>query len=209
MIKYALIDDHRIIREGIISLMEDHSDIILHFDASNGSEIQRKIDELGPPDIILLDIAMPIMDGYQSMEWLSQHHPDIKVLALSMHSEEHAASRMLMLGAKGFISKDVRNAELVAAMRYLHTGDLAYRSQAPSLTTHIKPSLHHLLNFSNRELEYLRLCAQGLSDEKIADAMCLSRRTVEKYREALTQRLNLKTKNDLTNYAFRNGLATR
>ena len=123
----ALVDDHKLFREGITSLIEmvcNHCSIL--FEAGNGIELQKKLHTDHQPDIILMDITMPGMDGYASMEWLHENFPLIKVLVVTMVEQEESVVRMLRLGASGYLAKDVEPAELKEALSSIMTKGYYY-----------------------------------------------------------------------------------
>ncbi|MEQ9412819.1 MAG: response regulator transcription factor, partial [Cyclobacteriaceae bacterium] len=111
-IKLAVIDDHKLFRKGLISLIEMVSqDYSILFEADNGRDLQLKIDKSNPPDIVLMDVNMPSMDGIESVQWLKEHYPEVKVLVVSMIEKEEVIVKMLKLGVKGYLCKDVEPIE--------------------------------------------------------------------------------------------------
>ena len=115
-VKVALVDDHQLFRKGIAELINSFANYFILFEASNGIELQKMIHPANLPDIIIMDVNMPGMNGYDSMQWLSDHYPDIPVLALSMLDGESTILRMLKLGVKGYLVKDCHPNEMRDAM---------------------------------------------------------------------------------------------
>ena len=120
MAKVALVDDHVLLRKGLASLLEDLDHEVV-YQADNGKDFMDKVGTAPLPDVVLLDINMPVMDGYQTAQWLKEHHPEVKVLALSMNDDEHAMIRMLKNGARGYVLKDCEPQELRTAIHALMT----------------------------------------------------------------------------------------
>src|SRR5688572_1775525 len=118
IIKLGLVDDHRLFRKGLISLIEvaGIKHVIL-FEADNGFDLQKKIEKSNPPDVILMDVNMPGMDGFASVQWLREHYPSVKVLVISMIEKEDIIVRMLKLGVRGYLCKDVEPKELGEALQ--------------------------------------------------------------------------------------------
>jgi DNA-binding NarL/FixJ family response regulator len=210
----AIADDHPMFRKGLTALINLFPGYQVLLTAANGKEL---IDTLNPaqlPHIILMDINMPEMDGYAATEWLHQHHPEIKVLALSTMDAETAIIKMVKSGAKGYVLKDADTEELKQAFdEVLHRGYFYNETitrkvmQAVTALTDTKNKTGTFINLSDRELEFLKLSCTELSYKEIADKMCVSVRTVEGYRDALCEKLELKTRVGLAMYAVKNGLA--
>jgi two-component system invasion response regulator UvrY len=208
----ALADDHVLIRNGLAGLINSFEDYKVLFQAANGQEFIDKLTNQTLPNIALLDINMPKKDGYETALWLKQNHPDIKVLALSMYDNETAIIRMLKNGAKGYILKDAEPAELKTALdsvmhkgyHYsdLDTGQLINTISKIDDNSRTKSAL--LL--SEREIEFLKYVCSELGYKEIADKMFVSPRTVDGYREALFDKLDVKTRVGLVIYAIKNGI---
>jgi DNA-binding NarL/FixJ family response regulator len=215
MTTIALADDHVVMRNGLASLLKDLGYSIL-YEADNGRDFIEKTQRSALPDVALLDINMPKMDGYETAAWLKQNFPQVKVLALSMYDDDGAIIRMLKSGAKGYILKDsniadVRTAiESVLAKGYYYselvTGKLIHSINHLDAPDHA--SLKEMLKLNAREVEFLKLACTEMSYKEIAEKMFLSPRTVEGYRDALFEKLHLKSRVGLVLFAIKNGVIT-
>jgi len=211
-IKVALVDDHRLFRKGMLSLLEMISgEIEVLFEADNGIDMQRKIDVAQLPDIILMDISMPEMDGFESVSWLNKHHPSVKVLVVSMVENEESVIRMLKLGVKGYLCKDVEPQELNNAL-------YAIKSQGFYYTDFITGKLVHTLQqdaniaqaqddmaLSKKEVTFIQLACSDMTYIDIANQMFLSPKTVDGYRNGLFEKLQVKSRVGLALYAVKHG----
>jgi DNA-binding NarL/FixJ family response regulator len=213
-VKLALVDDHPFFRKGLISLIEfSYSNYTILFEADDGLDLQKKIDKLGPPDIILMDVNMPRMDGFTSVKWLAENYPLVKVLVVSMIEKEESIVRMLKLGVKGYLSKDVEPKEMGEALESVInkgfyytdfiTGKLVHSLQDDSDTS-TKASALNLMN--DREKEFLQLACSEFTYNEIAAKMFLSPKTIDGYRNALFEKLNVKSRVGLALYAVKHGL---
>jgi two-component system, NarL family, invasion response regulator UvrY len=213
-VKLALVDDHTLFRKGLISLIDmAYSNYIILFEADNGNEMQQKIDKHNLPDIILMDINMPGMDGFASVKWLNENYPMIKVLVVSMIEKEESIVRMLKLGVKGYLSKDVEPKELSEALESVLnkgfyytdfiTGKLVHSLQGDAKTS-TKSGALNLMN--DREKEFLQLACSEYTYNEIASKMFLSPKTIDGYRNALFEKLQVKSRVGLALYAVKHGL---
>ncbi|HNP21568.1 MAG TPA: response regulator transcription factor [Panacibacter sp.] len=211
--KVALADDHALIRNGLAGLINSFEGYTVLFQAGNGQEFIDKLDPNSPPGIVLMDINMPKKDGYETTLWLKQNYPDVKVLALSMYDNENSIIRMLKNGAKGYILKDAEPTELKSALDSLckkgyHYSDLVTGHLINTVTKLDDEHEKHKnpLLLSDRELDFLRYSCTELSYKEIADKMFVSPRTVDGYREALFEKLEIKSRVGLVIYAIKNGI---
>lgn len=213
MTTIALADDHTVMRNGLATLLKGLGYAIL-FEADNGKDLITKINKDNLPDVALLDINMPVMDGYETAAWLKENFPEVKVVALSMYDDEAAIIRMLKNGAKGYVLKDsniadVRTAiESVISKGYyqsdLVTGKLIHSINHLDAPAH--SSIKELLKLNNKEIEFLKLACTEMSYKQIADKMFLSPRTVEGYRDTLFEKLGAKSRVGLVLFAIKNGI---
>ena len=210
----ALADDHVLIRNGLAGLINSFENYQVLFQAANGQEFIEQLALYKLPDIVLLDINMPKKDGYETALWLKQNHPDIKVLALSMYDNETSIIRMLKNGAKGYILKDAEPSELKSALDSIIQKGYHY---SELVTGHLintinkiddDPKTKNTLLLSEREVEFLHHACTELSYKEIADKMFLSPRTIDGYRDALFDKLNIKTRVGLVIYAIKTGIVT-
>lgn len=212
MKKIALADDHVLLRKGLASLVQNLGyEVIL--EADNGKELIEKISSGELPELILMDINMPEKDGYETTLWLKENHPDIKVLALSMYDDETAIIRMLKNGAKGYILKDSEPGELRTAMESILNKGFYYSEMITGRLMRtitdmddVQSGTKKLLNLSDREVDFLKLVCTEMTYKEIASQMHLSPRTIDGYRDALFEKLDIKTRTGLAIYAIKNGL---
>lgn len=210
----ALADDHSLLRIGLAQLVESLGNTIL-FEADNGKELLDKLDPVNLPDIVLMDINMPEMDGFQATQWLKTNHPGIKVLALSMYDNETSIIRMLKCGARGYILKDSEPAELKAAIHAVMEKGFYYSELVSGKLMHAinkmddeSEGLKSLVPLNDRETDFLKYSCTELTYKEIADKMFVSPRTIDGYRDALFEKLHVKTRVGLVMYAIRNGIVT-
>lgn len=204
-------DDHKVFRDGIISLLDNESDIQVVGEAGNEEELFGKIPVL-MPQVILMDISMGASNGIDATEKIHKRFPQIRVLALSMHSESSYILKMLEAGASGYLLKDAGSREMVAAIRTVAAGE-PYFSQQVSQTL-----LNHLhggkkvkekmpgVPLTKRELEVLQLIAEEFSNSEIAEKLFISIRTVDTHRRNLLEKLGVKNTAGLVKNAIRLGL---
>ncbi len=210
-IRVLLADDHNIVREGLRSLLEKEPDIDIVAMADNGRTAVQLAAEL-KPDVAVLDIAMPEMNGIEATRRISRDDPQVKVLALSMHSARRFVTEALSAGAKGYLLKDCAAEELVRAIRTV-AGNETYLSPKVAgliVKDYLKHSPETKLSdnscLTNREREILQLIAEGESTKGIAFKIGVSIKTVETHRQQIMKKLNLHSVAELTRYAIREGL---
>ena len=208
----VLADDHILLRNGLASLVQSHGYTVL-FEADNGRDFIKKLNPLQLPDIVLMDINMPQMDGYETTRWLKKYHPLVKVLALSMYDNEAAVIRMLQAGAKGYILKDCEPAELLTATNALLNKGFYYSEMVSGRLINAINKMENTsdekntsTNLTERETEFLQLLCTDLGYKEIADKMFVSPRTVDGYRDNLFLKLKIKTRIGLVIYAIKNQL---
>jgi DNA-binding NarL/FixJ family response regulator len=206
----ALVDDHRLLRNGLSNFIKSTPNFEVLFEADNGVDLQGKIKANTLPDVVLMDINMPLMDGYDATLWLYQNYPSVKVIALSMYDSEECIIRMLRRGAKGYLLKDTEPAELIKAIietkqnGYYYTPMVAKQISLMINDTEVEQKSATVL--TEREMELLQLMASEMTYKEIADKMCLSPKTVENHREKICEKLQVKTRVGLVMYAMKNGL---
>ena len=196
-------------REGLIQILSETSDICVAGEAGNGREALEQIRQTSP-DVVLLDISMPQMDGMASIHAIKQEHPRLAVLVLSMYPEEQYAVRFLKAGAAGYLTKASASDELIDAIRKVASGGrYVTRSLAERLAEELSGGSHtgDLTSLSDRELQTLRLIVAGRTVGEIAAELSLSAKTISTYRARILTKLGLHSTADLVRYADENGLA--
>lgn len=207
MIKILLVDDHKILREGLRNLLTSEPGMVVVGEASNGQEALQLIDEL-QPDIVLLDIEMPVMNGLEATKKIKGKYENLKVLILSQYDSEEYLSFILQAGGSGYVLKETASTELIWAIKTVYDG-LAYLSPAMAKTiiqeyltqkdfaTKTKDVL------SLREQEVFHLIADGYDNRSIANELCISLKTVQSHKAHIMEKLNLSTRMELMQYAIR------
>ncbi len=212
MIRVLIADDHAVLRDGIRSLLESYEDLDVVGEASNGREAVRLVGEL-KPDVVLMDVAMPEMDGLEATRLILAAYPASRVLVLTQHDNQEYVFPLLEAGASGYLLKKVRGSELVSAIRAVHEGG-SFLSPSVAKAV-IERSIQRRrpleeegdeARLTEREKEVLKLVAEGLSNQEIADQLGLSIKTVMGHRANLMDKLNIHSRVELVKYAIRAGL---
>lgn len=209
-----LVDDHTIVRNGLRAFLSAQPDIKVVGEASNGRDALRRIAEIGP-DVAILDIAMPELNGIDATREIRQASPATRVVILSMHATEEYVFRALQAGARGYVLKESAGAELVKAVRTVHAGH-RHLSQKISdkvidgyvLQREATAAEHPLARLSLREREILQFVAEGKTSDEIAGILFLSPKTVETYRSRMMRKLGLSDLPALVKFAIRHGLTS-
>ncbi|HTH29993.1 MAG TPA: response regulator transcription factor [Lacibacter sp.] len=212
-IKVALADDHILLRKGLASVVDSFGDYSVLFEADNGQHFTQQIKKYGEPDVVLMDINMPEMDGYATTQWLKQQHPQVNVIALSMYDNENAIIRMFKAGAKGYILKDSEPPELKNALDSVHQKGYYYTELVTGRLIHSinkmddeKSEIKMLNNLNDREIEFLKHACTELTYKEIAEKMHLSPRTIDGYRDILFEKLEVRTRVGLVMYAIKSSI---
>lgn len=211
MIQIALADDHTILRKGVAEILSKFDDMEVTMQAANGKELIEKLSATSAlPDICIVDINMPEMNGYETASEIRKHWPHVKILALSMYDTELNIIKMLRNGANGYVLKDSDPEDLhVAITRICKDG--FYHSELVTgrmLNILFDPSGKMNTEINDRELTFLKFCSTELTYKEIADQMCLSPRTIDGYRENLFKKLNVTTRTGLAMYAIKAGIVS-
>jgi DNA-binding NarL/FixJ family response regulator len=203
-IKVIIVDDHKAMRNGLAFLLKELGNIDVVGQASNGKEFLELLPGV-MPDVVLMDISMPIMDGIEATRRAMELYPNLNILALSMHDDEEYFQSMIELGAKGFILKESDQDVIRDAIDSVMAGK-PYFSQ--EIILHILKKTHtiHKIQFTDREKEVLKLICQGHSSQDIADTLNLGLRTVEKCRSDLMQKTGTTNSISLAVFAVKNRL---
>ena len=212
-IKVLLADDHTIVRKGLCSLLEGEADIEVIGEAENGREAIKLAEKLHP-DIVVMDISMPCLNGLEATRQLKKHFPEIKILILTMHANEEYVFQTLQAGAEGYLVKKAAPSELVLAIREVHQ-DNFFLSPTISRTVideyirradEINGEGDALKNLTARETEVLQLIAEGRKNREIAELLFISIKTVETHRAHIMDKLDIHSTAELTHYAISKGI---
>ncbi|MBI2934370.1 MAG: response regulator transcription factor [Chloroflexi bacterium] len=213
-IKIMIVDDHALVREGLHIILDAQPDLEVIGDATNGEEAIRKAGEL-KPDIVLMDITMPGMNGLEATKQIRQDNPEIKVLALTMHEGDEYFFKILEIGASGYFVKGGSSGELVSAIRAIWRGDVfLYPTMAKKLLTdylqRVKSgqSSETYDGLTNREREIVKLIAEDHNNQEIAQRLTLSPSTVQTHRANIMGKLGLHSRAELVKYAIKHGFIT-
>ena len=214
-IKVALADDHILLRKGLAGVVDSFGDYAVLFEADNGQHFTQQIKKHGEPDIVLMDINMPEMDGYATAQWIKQHYPLVNVIALSMYDNENAIIRMFKAGAKGYILKDSEPPELKNALDSVRQKGYYYSELVTGRLIHSinkmdddNSEIKILNELNDREIEFLKHACTEMTYKGIAEKMHLSPRTIDGYRDTLFEKLEIKTRVGLVMYAIKNNIVT-
>ncbi|MEF9479624.1 response regulator [Chryseobacterium sp. RRHN12] len=207
----VIVDDHILIAKALEGIIGNFNEFEVIYVCENGKDLIQKFEEGNAiPDIILLDISMPIMDGFETAVWLTKNHPNIKIMALSMQGDDNSVIKMIKSGAKGYLLKNTHPRDLETALTRLNTDGFFYPDWASKIIfTNLNKETESeiAVKISDREKEFLKYTVTELSYKEIADRMCCSPRTVESYRDQLCEKLDLKTRVGLAVFAIKNGFA--
>jgi DNA-binding NarL/FixJ family response regulator len=212
-IRIIIADDHNIVRDGLRSLIEKEPDIEVIAEAENGRTAVRIAMEL-TPEVVVMDIAMPDLNGIEATRQIIAALPGTKVIALSMHADKRYIMEMLKAGASGYILKDSAYEELISAIRTALNNRTYLSPQVAEIVVGDYVQLARTADgsafslLSAREREVLQLLAEGNSTAQIADRLCISVKTVETYRKHIMEKLAMRSIAELTKYAIREGLTS-
>ena len=211
-IRVLVVDDHTVLRDGICALLALTEDIEVVGEAANGSEALNVVRELGP-DLVIMDISMPIMDGLEATRRIRRDFPKIRVLVLTQYDDKEYVFPIIEAGASGFISKKAASSELASGIRSIYQGD-----------SYLSPSVAKLLiedyqygssglanhdtyeQLTDREREVLKLVVEGYTTREIADILVISSKTVEGHKTNLMAKLGIRNRIELVKYALRRGI---
>ncbi|MGO8762966.1 MAG: response regulator [Desulfobaccales bacterium] len=212
-IKVLVADDHQIMREGLRAMLEKEHDIVVLGEAEDGRMIERMARELAP-DVIIMDVAMPDLNGIEATRQIVAELPGVKIIALSMHDDRRFVLNMLKAGAAGYMLKDSAFTDLAKAIRVVMSGktylshevtDIVVKDYVSS-SQPAESSAFHLL--SPREREVLQLLAEGKTSALIGERLHISVKTVETHRQQIMVKLKIRSVAELTKYAIREGLTS-
>jgi DNA-binding NarL/FixJ family response regulator len=213
-IKLLLVDDHPIVLDGIKTHLAEQPDFEVVGEATNGQEALRKA-KLAQPNVVLMDINMPHMNGLEATTQLRKQVPDAKILILTMHDSREYIAQIIRIGARGYLLKDCSPAELVGAIKAVHRGEVYF---SPSISKVLVQEMVEgkrdgrdfpaQQSLTDREREVLSHIAEGLLNKQIADRLGIGVRTIETHRERIMRKLDIHTVAGLTKYAISRGMTT-
>jgi len=209
-----LVDDHTLVRKGLRSLLEGEEGMEVLGEAQDGREAIQKVEELHP-DVVLMDIAMPVLNGLEATRQIKKRFPEVRVVALTMHAAEEYIFRILRAGASGYVVKQAAPAELVSAIEVVYRGDSFL---SPSISSKVVEEYIRQAELmaeadgydrlTGRERQVLQLIAEGHPNREIAELLHISATTVASHRAHLMEKLGIHSTAGLTQYAVRRGLVT-
>jgi len=205
----VIVDDHILIANALSGIISNFSQFEVLYVCENGVDFQEKLKTKPVPDIVLLDISMPIMDGFETASWIKEIHPNVLIMALSMQDDEQSVIKMIKNGSKGYLLKNAHPKELEIALNSIVKKGSFFPEWA---TNKVMTSLREntldaqsKLNLSDREVEFLKYTVTEMNYKEISEKMFCSPRTIENYRDSLFEKLELKTRVGLAVYAIKNG----
>ncbi|MBI4776698.1 MAG: response regulator transcription factor [Deltaproteobacteria bacterium] len=202
--RIVIADDHTIVREGIRSLLEAREDFIVVGEASTGREAIREVEELHP-DIVIMDVSMPDLNGLEATRQIKKRFPDCKILVLTMYEDKESIRQMLQCGASGYVVKKSAVSQLFDAIEAVLKGEAFF---SPSISKIVLEDYIKELDtsdriLSSREIEVLQLVAEGRTNKEIADLLHLSVKTVEGHKDNIKKKLNIRDTAGIVKYAIR------
>lgn len=206
--KIAIVDDHTLIAQALKGIISNFNNFEVIFECENGKALIEKIKSMTHyPDIVMLDISMPEMNGFETALWINEHHPDIKIMALSMQNDEQSVIKMIRNGAKSYLLKNTHPRDLELALNKLVEEGYYYPEWASKIIfANINGTASSSISkLTEREKEFLKYTITEMNYKEIAELMCCSPRTIESYRDNLFEKLGLKTRVGLAVYAIKNG----
>ena len=214
----VIVDDHILIAKALGSIMSNFEDFTVLYECGNGKELQNKFRyKNNIPKIVLLDISMPIMDGFETSKWLLENHPSVLVLALSMQDDEESLIKMIKNGSKGYLLKNVAPTELDTALKTIVNNGYYFPNWASNIVFSnmlekqeevVLEDTIEIFELNDREKEFLCLCTTEMSYKEMGELMNCSPRTIETYRNNLCDKLKVKTRVGLVVYALKSGIAS-
>lgn len=211
-IKLAMVDDHALLRNALASLINNFENCRVICEANNGKELISKIQGQAAPDIVLMDLNMPVMDGFETATWLRDNLPQVHVLMLTMYDSELVLIRLLQAGVKGFLKKDISPSELHFAIKSVMQAGYYYSTEtAGRLANLFRNSSKDNLRLQNamlkdQEIEFLRMACTDLTYKEIAQSMGLTPRAIDSLRDGLFMKLDVKSRVGLAMVALQNGI---
>jgi two-component system, NarL family, invasion response regulator UvrY len=211
-VKVAIADDHKLIRKGIVALVNSFPGFQIIYEADNGEELIKKIQNGPVPEIVLMDLNMPVMDGFAASEWISVHQEATKIIILTVNEAEYTLFNLMKLGIKGFLRKSADLEEFENALRIVSTAGMYFPTDNPRKRGSGKESGKEssdkakIESLTEKEIEFIKLSCSNLKYKEVAEKMFIGHRTVDNYRDAVYEKLNVNSRAALIMFAVRNGL---
>ncbi|MBC7640937.1 MAG: response regulator transcription factor [Flavobacterium sp.] len=205
----VIVDDHTLIAQALRGIISNFEDLEVWYECQNGQELIDQFKNKNKiPDIVLLDVSMPIMNGFETAVWLKANHPEVLIMTLSMQDDEQSVIKMIKNGAQGYLLKNTHPAELEKALIKLVADGYYYPDWASRIVfarmNNSPKSKTNQINLSDLEIDFLKYATTELSYKEISEKICCSPRTVESYRDRLCEKLDLKSRVGLTAFAIKN-----
>jgi two-component system invasion response regulator UvrY len=210
----VLVDDHVLLRDALATLIGSFEELEVIAAVDNGEELVKYFKNGKLPDLVLLDLNMPKMDGFETASWLQKNCPAVKILVLTMYDSEIALIRLLQVGVKGFLKKDIHPSELrnalisVAENGYYYSHNTTGKLASLFQRNHSNQSSIEKAMLTYTEIEFLRLASTEMTYKEIADHMKITPRVIDSYRDSLFEKLDVKSRVGLAIYAVKNGIVT-
>ena len=213
MITYSvvIVDDHTLLSQAIAAMVNTFSKFKVLYTCKNGKELVDKFSSSPKfiPDVVLMDINMPIMNGIETTEWISENHSDVNVMALSVEDDDATVLKMLKVGAVGYLLKDTEKTVLEKALiEIAENGFYHTKNVTNLLMKSLSGNGKKEITLKDREVEFMKLACSELTYKEVADKMCLSPKTIDGYRDVLFTKLNVKNRVGLVMYAIKNKIYT-
>ena len=211
-IKVSLVDDHLLLRNALAGLIDSFGDCRVIHQSGNGKEITKAITDGVIPDVVVMDLNMPEMDGFETAQWLQQNFPKIYVLMLTMFDSELSLIRLLQTGVRGFLKKDIHPSELKFAIQSVMQSGYYYSNNTTGRLVNLFKNKHdgsmplNNMVLSDQEVQFLRLACSDLTYKEIAQKLGLNPRTIDTLRDHLFIKLDVKSRVGLAMVAIRNGV---
>lgn len=205
--KVVLVDDHKLFRKGMVELINGFVGYSVAWEAENGRDFIQKLTPPDLPEVVLLDISMPVMDGFETAQWMEQHYPEVKILALSMHNDNETIKRMLKSGVNGYVLKNADPSELRTALQALEEEGSYYSNRVTAiLVEDLNKPKKVKVELTDRETEFLKLACTELCYKAFAPILKVHPRVVETTRENLFKKLQVESRVGLVIYAIKHGI---
>ena len=210
-IKIALVDDHILLRDALAGVISSFEQCRVLVKADNGKDFIEQMKIISLPDLIVLDINMPVMDGYETAKWVKDNYPEINIIILTMFDSEIALVRLLQCGVKAFLKKDTHPKELEFAIESVMESGYYYSQNSSCKLANVirNPSRNftmHPVHLTDNEITFLKFSCTELTYKEIAKQMYISPRTVDNYRDSLFDKLQVKSRVGLAMYAIKNAI---